>query len=188
MSTWQGIAWGFPCWGPDQWSQLKSLLNAGDDFHLLVIQYPLGYDLRLASWYERSKIKRASFHELEGLFSIFLQWEAVFSEQHKKWIWEYPPAANGNPVNARDFNVLQKASEFAPYPYQPSVVKTSHGDLLRVGEDTVVYPEYHYRADPLADVKSKESADGLIYGGVFILPSDYKVKLLEDQIHYLLED
>lgn len=187
MEQWQGITWQRGRWGHRQWQQLEELLDSGQEFHLLQIQYPYFYYhdgqwyqipgnmLPDPHWYERAAIQRATYHE--GMFSIFLAWEAGFSGKRMEWVWIYPPNGNEQPVNARDFNTLAKKD------WVPDIVKTSHGDLLRIEGDTIAFPEYSYHVDPLVkNVRRKDGRDGQTDGGLFIVPPDYQVKLYVNQI------
>lgn len=193
MLNWQGINWKEGRWGEEEWKQLAQLLNAGQEFSWLEIQYPYVYldpetgqwyefprdALPDAYWYERAIVRRAEYHE--GLFTIFFGWEAGFSQERKAWVWIRSPTESGEPVNARDFDTLAKDG-YSDRPYQPSLLETSHGDLLRVGEDTISFPEYRYRVDPLIEVKYNGSLDGSVYGGLFLVPPDYRAKLFVNQI------
>lgn len=193
MLNWQGINWDEGRWGEEEWKQLAQLLNAGQEFGWLGIQYPYlhrdpetgqWYEfprdaLPDAHWYERASVERAVYHE--GLFTIFFGWEAGFSNKHKAWVWIRPPTEGRQPVNARDFDTLARDG-YSDRPYQPSVVETSHGNLLRVGEDTISFPKYTYRVDPTVEVKSKSSRDGSVYGGFFLVPPDYRATLSPVQI------
>lgn len=190
MQTWQGIQWEVGRWAAAQWQELEEVLNSGQEFSMLRIQYPFfvehpetGQTCEIAipdpHWYERSVIQRATYRE--GLFSIYVRWTAGFSDMRKAWVWIDPPKQGGAPANASDFDTLGKGGP-DDYPCQASMVETSHGDLLRVGDDTIAFPEYSYRVDPIVEVKCKHGTDGQIPGGVFILPPDYGVKLFVNQI------
>lgn len=193
MLNWQEINWQEGRWGEEEWRQLAQLLNAGQEFDWLGIQYPYFHRdpetdqwyefprsvISDAHWYKRARVQRAVYHE--GLFTIFFGWEAGFSFVHKAWVWIRPPNENGEPVNASDFDTLAK-DEYSDRSYQPSVLETSHGNLLRLGGDTISFPEYNYRVDPLIDVKYKGCLDGSVYGGLFLVPPDYKAKFFPDQV------
>ena len=195
MNNWQGITWERGSWGQTQWQQLEGLLNSDQQFSWLGIQYPYlmchpdtgqwyelpRYAVPDAHWYERAAVQRANYHE--GLFSVFFAWQAGFSNQQNAWVWIQPPSENGEPVNAVDFNTLAASGSFG-FPYEPSVLETSHGNLLRVGDDTICYPEYSYCVDPIVKVKLKGSRDSSISGGLFLVPPDYRVELSPHQVRF----
>ncbi len=198
LQAWQGIQWEGNNWSGAQWHQLARLLNSGQQFGCLGIHYPYlirdsetgnwyeipSQEMPDAHWYERAVIRSAAYDNPQRIFTIFFSWEAGFSDLRKAWIWTQPPNENGEPVNAIDFDTLSGGGIDGDRPYQPSVLQTTHGDLLRVGEDTISFPEYSYRVDPLVDVKYKGRLDGQTYGGLFIVPPDYQVKLWTNQIRF----
>lgn len=190
VEQWKNIRWQRRIWTRYHWQQLTGLLNSGPEFHLLRIQYPyLVNDLESGCmyeiprsalpdphWYVRAAIQRTTYGVRK--FSIHFSWEAGFSDKRKEWVWIDPPEVNGESVSGWSF--IQEEDE--DEDYYPYVVETSHGDLLRLGEDTIAYPEYSYHVDPLVDVRRKDGRDGQTDGGLFIVPPDYRVKLFVNQI------
>lgn len=160
-----------------KWQELADEINSGSGYHLLTIGHRVKKNTLDRNCYERSAIQRTNLHE--GLFSIFLSWQAIYDEIRRGWFWKYSPRDDGNYVNAIDNNILE-------YPeYTPSIIETTHGNIIRIGDDIIVYPEYYYPLDPVTKVKLKEKKtiiDDNVHGGIFVLPPSYEVKLYANQI------
>ena len=152
-----------------EWRELADAINSDSDYQILRIQSDRKH-------YERCSIQRAVLHE--DLFSVFLRWEAIFDKSRKSWVWESPPNDDGSPVDALDNDVSGKY-------YKPRSFETSYGNIIRIGEDAIVFPEFLYPIDPIVEVSLKERqtiAENLVYGGVFVLPPSYRIKLYVNQI------
>ncbi len=89
------------------WQELADLINEIPGYQYLTISPILedenGVQVSKYHYYQRGSIHRAHFHE--NLFSLILDWDAIFEPFLNHWVWLHPPKKDSSSSDALYFDI-----------------------------------------------------------------------------------
>ncbi len=154
-----------------EWQELADCINATSGHQLLDINFIEG----LPPWmhYKRALIVRVVFHE--GLFSICLGWEAIFTPFSNNWVWSSPQKDDQGIVQIIDADVTRIKPHICPngfilVKYDRWTGDLTHSNLNPAKIETTEFPFPTSQDGPYFN---------LIDGGTWILPPHHKDFLLD---------